>query len=146
MDLGIRGNFSAGESGSIDKCLNFPSRSGKEKFHRRNVFPANRESFIRKMAGLKLVEERKVKNLSPRSVFSVVRVTANSIKSCVVKNQRKFRFFFSLSLLMKSRHTPSSVMSSPSRIDFRERFVRKRIFQPQREVARWKINLREKIN
>lgn len=58
LDLGIRGeNFSPGlESSSIDKCLNFPSRKkGEGKVS--SVLPANRESFIRKMAGLKLVEK-----------------------------------------------------------------------------------------
>lgn len=79
--IGIRGeNFSPERAREqLDRQmfeLSFPVGEGKVS----SVFPANRESFIRKMAGLKLVEKRKVKNLSPR-IVRVVRVTANSIKS-----------------------------------------------------------------
>lgn len=82
--------------------LSFPPRSGEGKVS--SVFPgyANRESFIRKMAGLKLVEKRKVKNLSPgcldaRDLY-VLRPTR--LKVALLKINENSVFF---PFLMKSR-------------------------------------------
>lgn len=90
--------FSRGEQ--LDRQmfeLSFPPRSGEGKVS--SVFPgyANRESFIRKMAGLKLVEKRKVKNLSPgcldaRDLY-VLRPTR--LKVALLKINENSVFFFS---------------------------------------------------
>lgn len=127
--------FSRGEQ--LDRQmfeLSFPPRSGEGKVS--SVFPgyANRESFIRKMAGLKLVEKRKVKNLSPgcldaRDLY-VLRPTRLKVALLKINENSVFFFSFFNEIARRERLLWGSIFRG---------IRRKRIFH-SREIRKCKNN------
>lgn len=103
------------ESSSIDKCFNFPSRSGKEKFHR--FFPRIVNLLFEKWRGLNWSRNERLKICRHGSfALYVLRPTRLKVKLLKInENSVSFFFFF----LMKSR----AEKSRPSRIDFRRILV-----------------------